>query len=317
MNNSDQDWDRKFSEYERDFDSLPAETVPADDFDFSEFNSNQEIPANPPEQASTVVEEEPLQQLSDNEQPEELPEEQPEVPEVKTHETTPHKQRPMSTYDMVQLLMKVRETKEQILPLRDQTQRMVTMQGDNIRLPKGLRSTASMLNDITDVFIATEALIYLYLGLRVTPLYQSVDDNKLKTTSTNTMRTLKAHVSTMQEGLNDVESVMAEGYDRPSANLRIRIVKAQAKTAHGMATQQAQALAQTIDHFPLEYGALKLLCLIEEKGDKTVMDSIDHTMKIAEHVQVPVADAPAMLQAVEANDQKAVDAIVKRMIQNS
>ena len=317
MNNSDQDWNRKFSEYERDLDSLPTGTVPADDFDFPEFDSDLVIPTKSQEKASPIVQEESSQQLSNNEQPEELPKEQPELPEVKTHETTPHEHRPMSTYDMVQLLMKLRETKEQILPLRDQAQRMVTKQGDNIRLPKGLRSTASMLNDITDVFIATEALIYLYLGLRITPLYQSVDDNKLKTTSTNTMRTLKAHVSTMQEGLNDVESVMAEGYDRPSANLRIRIVKAQAKTAHGMAKEQAQALAQTIDHFPLEYGALKLLCLIEEKGDKTVMASIDHTMKTAEHVQVPVADAPAMLQAVQNNDQKAVDAIVKRMIQNS
>ena len=123
----------------------------------------------------------------------------------------------------------------------------------------------------------------------------------------------------MQEGLDDIEKAMAEaeGYNRPSANLRMRIVKAQALNTQSLALQQAQALIKVIDAFPVENGALRLLCLIQEKGDKTVMDSIDHTMKIAEHIQVPVADAPAMLQAVQNNDQKAVDAIVNRMIQNS
>ena len=45
--------------------------------------------------------------------------------------------------------------------------------------------------------------------------------------------------------------------------------------------------------------------------------AIDHALRLGEAVQVPVADAPAMLQAVQNNDQKAVDAIVNRMIQNS
>ena len=207
----------------------------------------------------------------------------------------------------------VEESLTSIIPLRNQAQQMLKAESDT-RLPKGLRTIARNLNELTDLFIATKAIVKLYMEMGVEPLYQSIDDSKLKSSTSNTSRALLSHLETMQEGLNDIEGMMG---DRPAANLRARIVKAQTVMLQTHGKIQAQAVAQTIDMFPLKYGALRLLCRIEEKGDKEVMQAMDSTLRQADVVQIPVADAPAMLQAVQNNDQKAVDAIVNRMIQNS
>jgi hypothetical protein len=188
---------------------------------------------------------------------------------------------------------------------------------NDIRLPKGLRSISIITARLTDVLIATKALVDLYLELGVEPLYQTVDDSRLKSTTSCTISTFQSHLPTIKVGLDDIEKIMEEGYDRPSANLRARIVKAQVKITHSQAIQQAKSLAQTMESFPIEYGSLKVLCLLAEKGDKEIMDSMDSALLSANHVQVPVSDAPSMLEAVKKNDQKAVDSIVRRMLGNS
>jgi hypothetical protein len=309
MGNDNKSWEKEFAAFERDLDGLETPTAPSEELDFSysdiSFDQPEPQPVEPepeqePEQTEPVTEEPPAAKP------------EPIVNEEKPRRVFP----PLTANDMTRLQARLDESIAAAIPLRDQTQRMMD-DHDDIRLPKGLRTAAKLLTETASVLIATKAVIDLFLELGVEPLYQSVDDNGLKTAIRNAAHTIKAHMPTMQEGLDDIEKAMTEGgYDRPSANLRMRIVKAQAQNTQSLALQQAQALIQTIDAFPLENGALRLLCLIQEKGDKSIMDSIDHTMKIAGHVQVPVADAPAMLQAVQNNDQNAVDAIVNRMIQN-
>ena len=313
MGNDNKSWDKEFAAYERDLDIPTSPSAPTEELDFSysdiDFDQSKPQPAAPePEPEPEPAASEP----SVEEPPAVNP--GPVVNEEKPRRVFP----PLTANDMTRLQTRLDEAIVAVTPLRDQTQRMVNGH-DGIRLPKGLRTTAKLLSETTSVLIATKAIIDLFLELSVEPLYQSVDDCGLKTATGNATSTIMSHVPTMQEGLDDIEKAMAEaeGYNRPSANLRMRIVKAQALNTQSLALQQAQALIKVIDAFPVENGALRLLCLIQEKGDKTVMDSIDHTMKIAEHIQVPVADAPAMLQAVQNNDQKAVDAIVNRMIQNS
>lgn len=306
MGNNNNESYKDFERYERELD-LNVEIKKTDedeDFSFPDIDLGQEEPKTPMPPEQPVVEEPaPEEPLAEEKEPEPV-------------EVARHKHLPMNGDDMTKLSKKLEDGIVAIVPLRDQAMLMVK-DHDDIRLPKGLRTTSQNLCDITDTLEATKALVDLYMELGVEPLYQSVDDSRLKTETNNTINTLLSHIPTMQEGLNDVEAAMNEDYDRPSANLRIRIVKAQTKIVKTNALEQAKALVQTTEAFPLEYGSLRLLCLFHEKGDEEINQAIDHALRLGEAVQVPVADAPAMLQAVQKNDQKAVDAIVNRMIQNS
>lgn len=308
MSKVEKKWEKDFSVFERDLDVPEGKGAAADDVDFSHLEMDFSLPETSVEETQATPD--PViipSQVSEEGPPAEEP-----IPDI-IEEPQRRVFLPLTGNDMTKLAVRLEKAIETAIPIRDQAQRMIKDHAD-IRLPKGLRTTYSLLCDTVHVLIATKALIDLYLELGVEPLYQSVDDNRLKTTTANTISTLKAHVPTIQEGLTDVESKMSEGYNRPSANLRIRIIKAQALTTQSLAIQQAQALAQTIEAFPLENGALRVLCLLQEKGNQAMMNSMDRTMDIAEHVQVPVADAPAMLEAVCNNDQKAVDAIIRKKI---
>ena len=309
MSQKDKELEKEFAAYERDLPINEIVQPSNDDMDFSEMDYELPKPTEPKPQEQpeppAAIPEEPVEELTAVEEPPVINEPPPR-----------HVHPPLNTDDMTRLSMKLGEAVDAIIPLRYQTSRMVK-DHDDIRLPKGLRTAKTNLHDISDILVATKALVDIYLEMGVEPLYQSVDDSSLKTMAGNTANTLLSHIPTMQEGLNDIEASMAEGYDRPSANLRMRIVKAQTKVVKTNALEQVKALVKTIDAFPLEYGSLRLLCLFHEKDDSEVNHAIDHALRLGEAVQVPVADAPAMLQAVQKNDQKAVDAIVNRMIQNS
>lgn len=313
MNNDNKNWNKEFAAFERDLDmtSSPYSSVEELDFSYPEVDFDQPDPTAPEPKPEHQKPEPKLQEPVVEELPVEIP--QPIVVEEKPQRLY----LPLTANDMTKLQSKLAKGIDAASLLHDQAQRIMSGH-DDIRLPKGLRTTVKLLADITNVLIATKVIIDLFLELDVEPLYQSVDDCGLKTTTNNTVSTLMTHVPTMEEGFHDVEKAMTEGgYDRPSANLRMRIVKAQAQSTQSLALQQAQALAKVIETFPLENGALRLLCLIKEKGDKVAMGSIDRTMELAEQVEVYVEYAPAMLEAVKKNDQKAVDAIVRKMLDNS
>lgn len=308
MSQKDKELEKHFAAYERD---LPInEPAPSSDDDMDFSGMDVELP----EESEPEQQEQPEPPVAIPEEPVEEPtvaEEPPVIVEAPPRIVHP----PLNTDDMTLLSKKLGEAIDAITPLHDQTLRMVK-DHDDIRLPKGLRTTATNIHDVSDILVATKALVDIYLEMGVEPLYQSLDDSSLKTLARNTTNTLLAHIPTMQEGLNDVETAMNEGYDRPSANLRIRIVKAQTKVVKANAIEQAKALVQTTEAFPLEYGSLRLLCLFCEKGDDEVNMAIDNALRLGEAIQVPVSDAPAMLQAVETNDQQAVNKILKQMVDN-
>lgn len=281
MSKEQNSWEKQFSSFERDIDSREEQVA------------HEEVPDSL------------------------LAQKDVDMPAVSVHEE-PSRQEdaPMNAEGMAKLVAILDTGVKAAVPLRDQTRRMLDGH-DDLRLPKGLRSAARIIGEITDVLLASKAIVSLFLELGVEPLYQFIEDCRLKATARSTVSTFISHVPAMQEGLNDVEQAMSEGYDRPSANLRMRIVKAQAEMTRSLAVQQAQALAKVIESFPLENGPLRLLCIIKEKGDKEVMGSIDRSMELADHVQVYVEYAPDMLAAVQKNDQKAVDAIVTKMLDNS
>lgn len=298
MNDDINNWEDAFSAFEKDFSLQDKEKEP-EDIPADVPEKNEPLPEEPegqPEPATVEEQEEASVFTFDDEEPE------------------PEKD-PLTTNDVEKTATLLADGIEAAKELSDTARRMITEHTD-IRLPKGLRTASANLKNIYDILVASKSIIDLFLEMGVEPLYQSIDDSRLKTTVSNTIRTLMAHVPSLTEGLHDVEESMDENYDRPSANLRVRIVKGQTHVLMAHAKEQAVALAQTIEAFPLENGALRLLCLVEEKGDKDMMQSMDNALRLADAVQVPVADAPAMLEAVQRNDQKTVDAIVRRMIEN-
>lgn len=310
MSNLQNDIDSQFSAYEKYLETAEQPKLPQGDGLLDDADFDYQLPILKEEEEPTTV---TVPQETKPEEPAVSEEPKENSVPVNLTESPKHQHPPLTLSDMEKMAAQVEESLTSIIPLRNQAQQMLKAESDT-RLPKGLRTIARNLNELTDLFIATKAIVKLYMEMGVEPLYQSIDDSKLKSSTSNTSRALLSHLETMQEGLNDIEGMMG---DRPAANLRARIVKAQTVMLQTHGKIQAQAVAQTIDMFPLKYGALRLLCMIEEKGDKEVMQAMDSTLRQADVVQIPVADAPAMLQAVQNNDQKAVDAIVNRMIQNS
>ncbi|MBQ4023644.1 MAG: hypothetical protein II612_06550 [Prevotella sp.] len=185
----------------------------------------------------------------------------------------------------------------------------------SLRLPKGLRTIVQHLGDIVHVITATKAIIDTYLDISIESLFQSIEENGLKSSVTCFGRLLEANAPTLQAGLNDISSMMDGVYERPSANLRTRIVKGQSTVLLTYAVQQAEALAHTIDAFPLENGDLLLLSMIAGKGDIDIMTSIDKTMCMANSAQVLTADAPTMLKAIQENNQKTICLLQQRLIE--
>ena len=198
--------------------------------------------------------------------------------------------------------------------LRGQVQEMLSPQS-RVRLPKGLRIIARNLSDVVHVLIATKTLIDIYIEIGIVQLFQTITESKLQSTTTNTQRMIKAHAPTLQEGLDDISRIMGEDYDRPSANLRARIVKGQTYALLSFAEKQAKSLVDAIDLFPLENGPLLLLSIMAEKKDETIKQAVDNTMRIVDIPQVLVADAPAMLEAVRQNDKKTIGLLQKNMIE--
>ena len=311
MSNNKRNFEKEFITYERDIDLREDESMHIGNTKFSLMDSfldqyqSSITPATSPAPTSepTIQPEEPQEDIYIT-----------EVPFVMDEVKTSHEHLPLSLDEMTMMSKQLEIAIRTIIPLQEQAQRMLTPEND-VRLPKGLRTTACYLKDVFYVFTATKSIIDLYVELGIEPLYQTVDECRLKTTTRCTINTFLAHAPTIQNGLDDVENAMVEGYDRPSANLRMRIIKAQAVITRSQAVQQAQALVQTIEAFPLENGSLRVLCLLEEKGDIDIMNSIDHTMEIAHHIQVPVAEAPTMMKAIINDDNKTVEAIVNRMIE--
>ena len=109
--------------------------------------------------------------------------------------------------------------------------------------------------------------------------------------------------------------MMDEHFDRPAANLRMRIIKGQAFVILAEATNQAKALAQAIESFPIENGSLLPQCLIAEKGNNDNMTALDNTLLLAETIHVLTKDALTMVEAMKKNDTKTICTLQKNLIE--
>lgn len=219
----------------------------------------------------------------------------------------------LSKEDIEQMIVLQEENVNDANTLLEKVMRM-SDSNNGKRKPKGLIITKQQLEKVACVFKATKALLELYVEMDIPLLYESLDECNICSLATNTQRQLKAHMPTMQEGLDGIEAMMDENFDRPAANLRMRIIKGQTSVILSEATNQAKALAQAMESFPMENGSLLLQCLIAEKGDDDNMTALDNTLMIAETAQVLTKDASAMVEALKKNDMNTICSLQKNLI---
>ena len=216
--------------------------------------------------------------------------------------------------DVEQMIVQQAENANDVKALLEMVLRMADS-NNNMRKPKGLITIKRQIERLDCIFIATKALLELYVKMDMLPLYKSLDNCELSTVATNTHRQLKTHKPTIQEGLHSVEAMMNEHYDRPAANLRMRIIKGQIFVVLAEATNQAKSLAQAIEAFPQDNGSLIPQCLMAEKGDNDNMKALDNTLLLAESIHVLTKDAPAMLEALKKKDMKTICTLQKNLIE--
>lgn len=216
--------------------------------------------------------------------------------------------------DVEQMIAQQEENTNNVNTLLEMVRRMADPDNSK-RKPKGLIVTLQQLEKVTCVFKATKALLELYVEMDAPPLYETLDNCGLSTAATNAQRQLVAHMPTMHEGFKSIEAMMNDYFDRPAANLRMRIIKGQAFVILAETTNQAKALAQVIESFPIENGSLLPQCLIAEKGDYDNMTAFDSTLLLAETIQVLTKDALTMVEAIKKNDTKTISTLQKNLVE--
>lgn len=326
-------FDDEFSAY--DIDGRKAKDVKATTTDNETGISPVEEPTLP--EIVDKGEEEPLpQELNDGEEDEEVEEEE----NSPSQEEEDRKANDEEARRVIEKRQAELEARHQSMSLggkktlgREDIEQMIVQQEENVndantllekvmrmsdsnigkRKPKGLIVTKQQLEKVAYVFKATKALLELYVEMDIPLLYESLDEYNICSLATNTQRQLKAHMPTMQEGLDSI-AAMDENFDRPAANLRMRIIKGQTFVILSEATNQAKALAQTMESFPMENGSLLLQCLIAEKGDDDNMTALDNTLMIAGTAQVLTKDALAMTEALKKKDMNTICSLQKNLI---
>ena len=180
------------------------------------------------------------------------------------------------------------------------------------RMPKGLRTIAALIRDIHSISTATKALITTYLTIGVEPLFQTVKQNRLKSMATVTANTLNSHADTMREGFTDLTTMMTESNDRPSLNLRTRIIKGQVTAIYTFAQEQSKTFLDTLNAFPLKDGALLLLALLCSEHDDNVQIAIDDCLRVAEAPLPLCADALTMLKAIQKKEERTICSLIRK-----
>lgn len=219
--------------------------------------------------------------------------------------------KPLTKEDL-ELMAKQQEAAATIAAELLQQARQIIDNAEGKRLPRGLRAIATHLSDTRSVLTATKALVETYIKIDVQPLFQTIKKNRLKTTATVTANTLNSHADTMREGFADLTAMMAETDDRPSLNLRTRIIKGQTTAINNFAVEQAKAFYDTANAFPLQGEALLLLCLLGEEHDEDTQTAIDDTLRLTDAPLPLTADAPEMRKAIQRKDERAISSLVKK-----
>ena len=182
------------------------------------------------------------------------------------------------------------------------------------QLPKGIRISIHRLEEATNVFKAFKTIIETVMEEETSEILLALEDNKVPSCCNRMTDSFMRHNEMMEEIIDrlkeDIDTV------DPGARTKARELKQKVLSIHSDTVTMAETLTQFILAYPDKHGELTLFSRIVAKEDAEKMDQIDHAIMVTDQFVVSVADAPAMIKALEEEDKETMNAILSRMIDN-
>lgn len=304
-------WD--FSAYDMDLSKLnkTAEKQTTDDhfeFDLPETSS---IDSEKPKEDLSIKKEPVANKTSEaqSQKTEQRPtEEHPQT--IRQRPTPPKKEPSINNKDIAELFEKMGK----LTDMADGWIRQLEDLRDNYleRLPKGIRISIYRLDEVKNVFLALQTILTYVTTEEARDVLLALEENKVPSCCNRTASTFDRQNGRLPEMINDLKEAIDT--DDPDARTKARELKQKVLSIHSDTVTLAEAMTQFVQAYPHKHGELALFCRIAAVGDEEKMEQIDHAILMTDQLIVQVADAPAMVKALEENDSEAMSDILSRMI---
>ena len=304
-------WD--FSAYDMDLSKLDktAEKQTTDDhfeFDLPEVPS---IESEKPKEDSPIKKETIVSQPYDNQsqKAEQRPtEEHPQT--IRQRPTPPKKEPTINNKDIAELI----ENVGNLTDMADGWIRQLEDLRDNYleRLPKGIRISIYRLDEVKNVFLALQTILTTVTTEEARDVLFALEENKVPSCCNRTASTFDRQNDRLSEMINDIKEAIDT--DNPDARTMAREIKQKVLSIHSDTVTLAETMAQFVQAYPDKHGELALFSRIATTGDQEKMEQIDRAIMMTDQLIVQVADAPAMIKALEERDSEAMTNILSRMI---
>lgn len=180
------------------------------------------------------------------------------------------------------------------------------------QLPKGIRVSIYRLHEVTGVFKALKIILETISEEETPEVLLALEDNKVPSCCNRTVSNFERHDRRMAEMTKDLK--VAFETEDPEVRTLAREIKQKVLSIHSDSETLAEALTQFILAYPDKHAELSLFSRIAATGDEEKMELIDRAVMVTDQFAVPVADAPAMIKALEEKDNDAMTGILSRMI---
>lgn len=303
----DNQWD--FSAYEIDLSQMSQDVkrsseteVAAADIQLDASVVPQENPTN---EEPTIMTKEP--DKSDVSTPkEETPAVSAKQPANQQEEDTISKEEIMEFSDsMSQLSDMVKGWTERLVDIRDNSQK---------RLPKGIRVSIRRLNDVVNVLQASKTIFSIVASEEDKSIYKNFEECRIPYCCTNTKDNYQRKDRTMVESFEKIKEAIDT--ENPDARTLAREMKENVLVIRSQAETLADAITDFFFSYPVKHEELAFFSKIAATGDEKAMAEIDQMIMFTGKMVIPVADAPAMIKALDEKDSNKLTEIFDRMIEN-
>lgn len=220
---------------------------------------------------------------------------------------------PLKREDLEELALRQQESAEKTGIHFDRFQQMMSL-CEAYNYPKSVDAITSHLGHLLHVAMATKALADYYLETDETLKFHTLEDSNLMSFAKITSMMIQSYDSELEAALDGLEERIKQGESRHLLNIGTQTVKAVTGYLDGFAERQAKAFSEALDAYSPAQGSLLLLERFAHRGNRKVMDSIDHTLNLAGTDLVLTEDAPAMMEALERNDTDTIIRLQQKLI---
>ncbi len=177
---------------------------------------------------------------------------------------------------------------------------------------KGIKSAIHRLENSSEVLLATQSIVSTVAQTGYPAAFDALESSRLLKDISQTKRAMERIEPKIAASIGELKQALEAGDDNASGIAR-ELKQIAMKLERNM-QDLATTLHQATNNYPDRYGQLELFTLVAKQGDEEVMKHIDRAMQIAGQVVVHVADAPSMIEALNTNDEQAIDSIMRRAI---